>query len=143
MWSSATRHRRSSDMLQNLNLPYPSLSRPGKQQLPIYKRQRLVTIILIIFAVLLTIWALIRSFSPTSKELEVQPPYAGPYESLVDDGTLGFLPLKEAREICQRRRWEPYGTRVCAFLRLSVLKLDRFCRSKWVRYHSILKICAE
>ena len=39
-------------------------------------------------------------------------PYAGPRsDAALEAGENGFLPLSEARDFCQRRRWEPYLTR--------------------------------
>ena len=37
--------------------------------------------------------------------------FAGPKQALVETGDHGFMPLNEARDFCQRRRWEPYATR--------------------------------
>lgn len=55
-------------------------------------------------------WLLIaRAFR--SEEWQPSPPYAGPRQTLVEDGAYGFLPLREARDYCQRRRWEPFATR--------------------------------
>ena len=56
------------------------------------------------------IWLLIaRAFR--SEEWQPSPPYAGPHHALIEDGSYGFLPLREARDHCQRRRWEPFATR--------------------------------
>lgn len=46
-----------------------------------------------------------------SEEWHPGPPYAGPNQALVEHGAHGFLPLREAQDYCQRRRWEPYATR--------------------------------
>ena len=46
-----------------------------------------------------------------TEEWHPSPPYAGPQPALVEDGVHGFLPLREAQDFCQRRRWEPYATR--------------------------------
>ena len=50
-----------------------------------------------------------ETFRP--EEWHPSPPYAGPQPALVEDGVHGFLPLREAQDFCQRRRWEPYATR--------------------------------
>ena len=58
------------------------------------------------------IWLLfVRRTSPPREERQPNPPYAGPYTALVEDGVHGFLPLDEAQDFCARRRWEPYATR--------------------------------
>ena len=51
----------------------------------------------------------VQFFQP--EEWHPSPPYAGPHPALVEDGVHGFLPLREAQDFCQRRRWEPYATR--------------------------------
>lgn len=51
----------------------------------------------------------VRFFQP--EEWHPSPPYAGPHPAFAEDGVHGFLPLSEAQDICQRRRWEPYATR--------------------------------
>ena len=39
------------------------------------------------------------------------PAYHGPYIVNTTEAKHGFLPLQEAEEFCQRRRWDVYGTR--------------------------------
>ena len=63
----------------------------------------------IAFAIIL--WLLFFRTSPPREEWQPSPPYAGPHTALVEDGVHGFLPLAEAQDFCQRRRWEPYATR--------------------------------
>ena len=62
----------------------------------------------IIFAFIVSILTF-RNFQ--SEEWQPSPPYAGPHPALVEDGVNGFLPLREAQDFCQKRRWEPYATR--------------------------------
>ena len=66
---------------------------------------------LVSFMILVLIsWVLIaRVFR--SEEWQPSPPYAGSRQALIEDGEHGFLPLREARDYCQRRRWEPFAAR--------------------------------
>lgn len=61
-------------------------------------------------AIFVTVVFLFR-YSPSKEKPKPAPPYTGPRESLREAGDHGFLPLSEAREVCQQRRWEPYATR--------------------------------
>lgn len=82
-------------------------SSPPKTRLRVYPLLKWVAP-LIVFSVI--VWLLIvRSFQ--SEEWKPSPPYAGPHQAFVEDGVHGFLSLNEARDFCQRRRWEPYATR--------------------------------
>ena len=47
---------------------------------------------------------------PHSKRVS-SPAFTGKHQALIEAGENGFLPLIEAREVCQHRRWEPYATR--------------------------------
>ena len=82
-------------------------SSPPKAMSLVYPRLKwAVPFIVFAFIVCLLI---VRTFRP--EEWQPSPPYAGPHPALVEDGVHGFLPLHEARDFCQRRRWEPYATR--------------------------------
>ena len=63
---------------------------------------------LLVFA-LVACLIIVRTFQP--QEWQPSPPYAGPHPALVEDGVHGFLPLREAQDFCQNRRWKPYATR--------------------------------
>lgn len=45
------------------------------------------------------------------KQRQPNPAFSGPQQALIEDAGHGFLSLREARDVCQRRRWEPYATR--------------------------------
>ena len=74
----------------------------------IYRRLKRVALV-IVFAVIA--WLLVVQTFPHQEEWQPSPPYAGPHPALVEDGVHGFLPLHEAQEFCEKRRWEPYATR--------------------------------
>ena len=63
---------------------------------------------LIVFA-FIACFITVRTLRP--KERQPNPAYPGPHSALVEEGVHGFLPLREAQDFCQRRRWEPYATR--------------------------------
>ena len=110
MWPSAARNRGSGNMLklQNLNLPTHQNSRGSKKH-PFLTYQRIRwLVVLLIFGVI--VWLFVR-FGKAKEQIS-SPPYAGPRQALIEDGLHGFLPLGEARDFCQKRRWEPYATRV-------------------------------
>ena len=46
-----------------------------------------------------------------AKQRQPRPAFSGPRQALIEDAEHGFLSLREARDVCQRRRWEPYATR--------------------------------
>jgi len=111
MWPSAARNRGSGNMLklQNLSLPTHQNSRGSKKH-PFLTYQRIRwLVVLLIFGVI--VWLFVR-FSKAKEQISSRPPYAGPHQALIEDGLHGFLPLSEARDFCQKRRWEPYATRV-------------------------------
>lgn len=62
------------------------------------------------FLSLLSLWSVIAKYRHP-KERQPSPAFFGPHNSLVEDAGHGFLTLREARNVCQRRRWEPYATR--------------------------------
>ena len=110
MFSRAPRQRVSSvdpSTLQPFDLPkYQNTHARGLSFLGHSRLRWLVPFIL--FVILL--WLLVsRALRP--EEWQPSPPYAGPRDALIEDGSYGFLPLREARDYCQRRRWEPYATR--------------------------------
>ena len=74
----------------------------------VYRRLKRVALV-IVFAVIA--WLLIIQTFPHQEEWQPSPPYVGPHPALVEDGVHGFLPLREAQEFCEKRRWEPYATR--------------------------------
>ena len=65
------------------------------------------------FLVVLILFCWLFARNHRKEEWHPNPPYSGPHEALVDDGAEvhGFLPLRQAQDHCQRRRWEPYLTR--------------------------------
>lgn len=122
MWSNAARNRGSNSnmlKLQNLNLPTYEGSRGSKKQ-PILTNQRIRWLGALLILGLI-VWVFVR-YSRSKEEFSAQPPYAGPHQALVDEASHGFLPLSEARDFCQNRRWEPYATRVCNLFLLGVVR---------------------
>ncbi|KAL9098118.1 MAG: hypothetical protein Q9163_006161 [Psora crenata] len=55
-------------------------------------------------------WPLIR-YPRRKSPAYVSPAYAGPHPAPIEEGEHGFLPLSEAQDFCQRRRWDVYTTR--------------------------------
>ena len=74
---------------------------------PRFKRREWLLLVLGIVA-----FACLSIYKPWSRtEKEPAPPFTGPYEALVEAGEHGFLPLREAENLCQRRDFEHYATR--------------------------------
>lgn len=63
-----------------------------------------------IFLSLLFIWSIVAKYRHP-KERQPSPAFFGPQNTLTENARDGFLSLREARHVCQRRRWEPYATR--------------------------------
>ena len=63
-----------------------------------------------IIALVVSAWLLIARYRRTA-EWRPSPPYPGPHHALTEEGVHGFLSLRDARDHCQRRRWEPYAAR--------------------------------
>ena len=110
MFSRLPRQRVSSvdtSTLQPFDLPKHQTSHAWRMEFLGYPRLKwLVSFVL--FAIL--VWLLVaRALRP--EEWKPSPSYTGPRDALIEDGAYGFLPLREARDYCQRRRWEPFATR--------------------------------
>lgn len=110
MFSRLSRQRVSSvdpSTLQPFDLPKHQNSHVRRMAFLGYPRLKWLAPF-ILFAIL--VWLLVaHAFRP--EEWKPSPPYAGPHDALIEDGAYGFLPLREARDYCQRRRWEPFATR--------------------------------
>ena len=110
MFSRLRRQRLSSvdpSTLQPMDLPKYQNSYARRMKSLGYSRLRWL-IPFTLFA--LFVWLLVVYVWP-SEEWQPSPAYAGPRDALIEDGAYGFLPLREARDYCQRRRWEPFATR--------------------------------
>ena len=73
--------------------------------------KRVALVILSAIIVALIVWLLALQTFPHQQEWQPSLPYAGPRSALVEDALHGLLPLREAQELCEKRRWEPYATR--------------------------------
>jgi len=96
----------------------PFQAHQGHQAMPLRQRPKWPTFQqftrrqLLIIALFLVLILGLSTFFPRSKaKQEPAPAFPGPYEALVEAGEHGFLPLDQARDICQRRRFEPYAAR--------------------------------
>ena len=85
------------------------LCRTGLRVLASQPRYRLLTAFV---AFLLLVGAFSGRYSSRHKE-EVGIPYVGPSDakSVPSEEVNGFLPLNEAKDFCERRRWETYRAR--------------------------------
>lgn len=91
-------------------LKFKSQRRPVSQSVHRLATQhvRLLTV-LGTFCLLVGLWSAISYRHPKAKQ--PSPTFSGPRQALVEDAGHGFLSLREASNVCQRRRWEPYATR--------------------------------
>ena len=87
-----------------MSMEFPRLKRVASL---VYSRRKWVAS-LFIFAFIVC-FMILWTFQPP--EWQPSPAYPGPHSALTEDGVHGFLPLREAQDFCQRRRWEPYATR--------------------------------
>ena len=73
------------------------------------RHARLLATIFILITFLL--WSLSTTRLRSKPQEDARPAFAGPRNTPIDAGTHGFLSLNEARDLCQRRRWDVYSTR--------------------------------
>ena len=110
MFSKLPRQRLSSvdpSTLQPMDLPKYQNSHARRMKFLGYPRLSWLAPFTL-FALL--VWLLIV-YALRPEEWQPSPPYAGLRDALIEDGAHGFLPLREAQDYCQRRRWEPFATR--------------------------------
>ena len=65
----------------------------------------------VIISIIILLWWLSAKPLWAKREQEILPAYTGPRNTPVDAGENGFLSLSDARDFCQRRRWNVYSTR--------------------------------
>ncbi|KAL9130487.1 MAG: hypothetical protein Q9217_001359 [Psora testacea] len=92
-------------------LKFQTLKRSIQEHQPVtwsryyFSRWLAVLLLLVLLASLLT------RFPRQQEQTQSNPAYTGPHLALIEEGEHGFLPLLEAQDFCQRRRWDVYSTR--------------------------------